>query len=424
MFSKLAVSRRQLVAWLLAFIMIVCAVPAMAKDYGQGTVNADKVLLREKANTSCDYRDRLNKGAKVTITGERGDFYRVTYGRTSGYIMKKFLTVSSAVKTGLKKDSEPVSKSVYAKTATIRALGDPPGKLSYGASGTGVEKLQRALQIKGFYKGVVDGKFGNGTRDALKAYQKKYKLDITGQADVPTIIKLFGRVLETTVQDDPRMKGITSISQIEVPRTTRRGASGKHVTALQQALKIRGFYAAPIDGSYGNKTVEAVKAFQKRHGLKVDGVAGNEVIKKLFGKNAANFTYPTEQMLWFGNENTIPKGAIFTVKDVMTGITITMKRWSGYNHLDAEPINADNTAKLKEASGGSFSWARRPILVKYNGHVYAASMNTMPHGDDTILGNNFEGHICIHFLNSKTHETNRVDAAHQNCVARAARTSW
>ena len=64
MFSKLAVSRRQLVAWLLAFIMIVCAVPAMAKDYGQGTVNADKVLLREKANTSCDYRDRLNKGAK------------------------------------------------------------------------------------------------------------------------------------------------------------------------------------------------------------------------------------------------------------------------------------------------------------------------------------------------------------------------
>ena len=187
MFSKLAVSRRQLVAWLLAFIMIVCAVPAMAKDYGQGTVNADKVLLREKANTSCDYRDRLNKGAKVTITGESGDFYRVTYGRTSGYIMKKFLTVSSSVKTGLKKDSEPVSKSVYAKTATIRALGDPPGKLSYGASGTGVEKLQRALQIKGFYKGVVDGKFGNGTRDALKAYQKKYKLDITA-ADVPTII--------------------------------------------------------------------------------------------------------------------------------------------------------------------------------------------------------------------------------------------
>ena len=100
---------------------------------------------------------------------------------------------------------------------------------------------------------MVDGKFGNGTRDALKAYQKKYKLDITGQADVPTIIKLFGRVLETTVQDDPRMKGITSISQIEVPRTTRRGASGKHVTALQQALKIRGLCRAR-DGSYGNKT--------------------------------------------------------------------------------------------------------------------------------------------------------------------------
>lgn len=415
---------RRTAAAMLAAMLLVLALPALSAEYGQGTVNADKVLLREKANITCDYYDRLNKGTKVTIVGESGDFYRVTFGKTTGYMMKKFISVSSSVKTALKKDTEPVSKSQYAKTTTIRALGDPPGKLSYGASGVQVEKLQRALQLKNVYKGVVDGKFGNGTRDALKAYQTKHKLDVTGTADVPTINKLFGRVLETNAQDDPKMKGITSVSQIDVPNTTKRGNSGKHVIALQQALKIKGYYKAPIDGSYSSKTEEAVKAFQKRTGLKQDGVAGNDVIKKLFGKNAANFTYETEQLQWFGNEGTIPKGAIFTVKDVATGVTFSVRRWSGANHLDAEPLNTDATAKLKKASGGGFSWMRRAVLVKYDGRVYAASMNTMPHGDDTIPGNNFAGHICIHFLNSKTHETNRKDAAHQNAVARAARATW
>ena len=79
---------------------------------------------------------------------------------------------------------------------------------------------------------------------------------------------------------------------------------------------------------------------------------------------------------------------------------------------------------MKSIYGGSWSWNRRPILVKYNGHVYAASMNGMPHGTTTITNNNFPGHFCIHFYGSKTHGTKRVDATHQNCVALAMHYSW
>jgi hypothetical protein len=96
-----------------------------------------------------------------------------------------------------------------------------------------------------------------------------------------------------------------------------------------------------------------------------------------------------------------------------------VKRWAGANHIDAEPLTAADTATMKSIYGGSWSWNRRAILVKYNGHVYAASMNGMPHGTTTISSNNFNGHFCIHFYNSRTHETNRVDANHQNAVARA-----
>ena len=221
------------------------------------------------------------------------------------------------------------------------------------------------------------------------------------------------------------MKGITKISQIAVPKTSDKGDRGSHVKALQQALKLKGYYKASIDSSYGEKTVEAVKTFQKASRLTDDGVAGFATIKKLFGKNAANYTLPTERLDWFAvGSSTIPKGASFTVKDVATGKTFTAKRWSGVNHLDAEPSSADDTKTVKEVFGGDWSWQRRSILVKYDGHVYAASMNGMPHGTATVDGNNFSGHFCIHFYNSRTHDTNRVDETHQNAVASAMRSTW
>ncbi len=390
-----------------------------------GTVNKDDVFFRMRADADSGYYARLNKGDKVALLDIRGEYYKVRVGNQTGYVMKQLVSVTSSVLEKFTGSVTPESTSKYAKTATISGLGDPPGNLQNGDSGTDVEKLQRALQLKRCYTGSVDGKFGAMTATALKAYQKANGLSVNGRADYPTIKKLFGRVSETTAAEDPKMKGITSISQISLPNTTARGDSGQHVTALQQALKLKGFYKPPIDGSYGDGTYQAVLSFQKQYGLSRDGEAGNATIKKLFGKDAANHRIETERLNWFnGGSSVIPKGAVFTVKDVMSGTTFTCKRWSGVNHIDAEPVDSASASKMKSAYGGSWSWARRPILVRYNGHVYAASMNGMPHGTDTISGNGFAGHFCIHFYNSRTHDTNKVDTAHQNAVLRAMGTSW
>ncbi len=409
---------------ILALMLFAQSSLALAQTYA-GTVNADKVLMRPQPNTkSSDYIDKLNKGTKITLLGIADDFYKIRYNGRTGYMMKKFITVPSATLEKLKDSSTPVSKSKYAKVTSIKALGDPPANLRYGAHGDGVEKLQRALQIKKFYSGVVDGGFGNQTKEALQAFQKKYSLPVTGVADFATISKLFGRVTQTTAADDPAMDGIKSVSQITVPNTSKKGDSGKHVKALQQALKLKGYYKAPIDSSFGNATAEAVKAYQKRVGLQADGIAGNGTIRSLFGKNAANYTIETERLDWFGGDsNVIPKGAIFTIKDISSGRTFTAKRWSGVNHIDAEPLNAGDSSTIKEIFGG-WSWARRSVLVKYNGHVYAGSINGMPHGTDTVDNNSFDGHFCLHFYKSRTHDTNSVDATHQNAVARAMNATW
>lgn len=65
--------------------------------------------------------------------------------------------------------------------------------------------------------------------------------------------------------------------------TLKKGCKGSAVKKLQEKLLARGYklpkYGA--DGSYGNETVAAVKAFQKDWGLKVDGIAGPETQKML-----------------------------------------------------------------------------------------------------------------------------------------------
>ena len=62
----------------------------------------------------------------------------------------------------------------------------------------------------------------------------------------------------------------------------RYGATGDAVKRLQQALLAGGYYTGSIDGSYGPKTLAAVKAYQKKMGLTVDGIAGPQTQGSLY----------------------------------------------------------------------------------------------------------------------------------------------
>ena len=210
------------------------------------------------------------------------------------------------------------------------------------------------------------------------------------------------------------------------------GDTGDAVKKVQKRLKTLGYYSGSIDGDYGNGTKKAVLSFQKANGLSATGNVNSNTLKKLNSSSAKKASssnsdsagQKTERLNWFnGGSKIIPKGATFKIKDCKTGKFFTVKRWSGYNHIDAEPKTASDT-KIMKSIFGHWSWKRRPILVKYNGHVYAASMNGMPHGTGTISNNNFDGHFCIHFYGSKTHGSGKVDKTHQNCVAQAMKYTW
>ena len=60
-----------------------------------------------------------------------------------------------------------------------------------------------------------------------------------------------------------------------------------HWAKIQRELKRRGFNPGPADGVPGSKTKAAVRAFQKKHRLVVDGIVGNKTYRALFGTSPA-----------------------------------------------------------------------------------------------------------------------------------------
>ncbi len=455
--ASLLIVRRTVAIALTLVILGSLSFPAAARAETVGTLTA-QVILRKSDDQDSKALQTLPDGECVTVLSISGNWYKVRYGSFTGYVLKKYVDVSN--------------QSVIANAAKITALGDAPGALYPGDEGSDVKKLQKALKILNYYSLSVDGSYGDGTSTAVALYQQAENLEADGIAGKATITAIFGSCAKnaditvsgrdadtasssssssdsgsttsstTSSSSTANDKTVSSIEEIgSAPSASKEGDSGNKVVKLQQALELLGYYSGTIDGNYGAKTVAAVKRFQKNRDMKEDGIAGASTLRVLFGTSASSTksttksstsssstkkTYTTEVLDWFADNvsSVIPKKATFTIKDVRTGKTFTAKRWSGTNHLDAEPATAEDTATLKKIFGGAWSWNRRPILILYNGHVYAASMNGMPHGTTTIDNNDFEGHFCIHFKNSKTHGTEKVDDGHQKAVTVASKAKW
>ena len=64
----------------------------------------------------------------------------------------------------------------------------------------------------------------------------------------------------------------------EVEALSKYGSRGTEVRTIQEKLKRWGYYNGSIDGIYGTQTVSAVKKFQQKNGLTVDGIAGQKTL--------------------------------------------------------------------------------------------------------------------------------------------------
>lgn len=72
------------------------------------------------------------------------------------------------------------------------------------------------------------------------------------------------------------MSGIT-----EAYALSKIGSQGQEVINIQTRLKQWDYYKYSVDGIYGWRTAEAVKSFQRKHGLTPDGICGNATLAKI-----------------------------------------------------------------------------------------------------------------------------------------------
>lgn len=93
-----------------------------------------------------------------------------------------------------------------------------------------------------------------------------------GYATSPTYISTIMSIINkyNLTQYDGVVTGCTGATAYPV---LKYGSKGEYVRELQQKLTAAG-YGLAVDGVFGPKTLEAVKAYQAEHGLAVDGKVG------------------------------------------------------------------------------------------------------------------------------------------------------
>lgn len=145
--------------------------------------------------------------------------------------------------------------------------------LRYGSSGSLVRILQQRLGGL-----TVDGSFGPKTLARLKAFQTAHHLYVDGQVG-PATWQALGGYPGTTGGSSRGDRPCT------VGATLRYGATGSAVKTVQAILGI------PADGSFGPRTLGAVKSFQSTKQLPVTGVVDTATWKAM-GCTGSGVTTP------------------------------------------------------------------------------------------------------------------------------------
>ncbi|MBQ6570228.1 MAG: peptidoglycan-binding protein [Clostridia bacterium] len=284
---------------------------------------------------------------------------------------------SGALKGTISGDDSSSSTDTTTKTTTTTKAASEA--LKYGSKGEAVTKLQKRLIELGFLSGTADGSYGNKTVEAVKSFQKQIGIKADGMAGPETQKKLYAsdapKATTTTTTTTKKTTTTTTTKKTTTTTTTKKtttttpkktttttpkktttttttakkttttsttkkttttttaktskyttlkvGDKGDPVYQLQYRLKMLGYLNTKYDGTYGNITAAAVKQFQKKAGLPVDGVATVETQEKLYSTKAP---WASEGEGVSSTENNLDAQASGTTENTSTTNTFVVLR--------------------------------------------------------------------------------------------------
>jgi peptidoglycan hydrolase-like protein with peptidoglycan-binding domain len=194
----------------------------------------------------------------------------------------EFATAQAGItdKTPLAKAAEQFNAAAVAlEMAWLQLLGDSgcltdPQQDSAAKAVTSYTKtLQQALADAGYYDAKVDGIYGPKTVAAVEALQKANGLPQTGTLDKAT---------EKALRSELAAKG-GAAAQEETASTA----------AVQQTLKLAGYWDGPVDGVWTDELTVALEKLQKDLGVKVTGTVDAATVAAVEKAIAAAGAQPT-----------------------------------------------------------------------------------------------------------------------------------
>ena len=250
--------------------------------------------------------------------------------------------------------------SALYKNGTSRgsSSGSTSGVLKNGSRGTAVADLQAKLKNKGYYSGGIDGIFGLGTENAVKAFQKANGLVADGIAGPRTIAALNQNADSNRGNVDRPSGSVEMIHWDDVDNVWPRD-SWAVIVDMDTGKRINVYRS----GGYNHADVETASA------------TDTEILKSLYG---GSFSWERRAVIVEVNGRRLAAS--------MAGMP--------HAGRDDQP----DRAMVSNRSGG-----------------YGYGQNL-----DAIKGNNMDGVFDVHFYQSRTHGTNTVDDAHQAMVKKAA----
>jgi len=146
-----------------------------------------------------------------------------------------------------------------------------------------VRQVQAALAETGHFKGEVDGLYGPVTKAAIIEFQRQNGLKQTGIPDM-ALAEYAGSSAPKAVatnRNASTLDGIIEKATAEIEPGVRPAYDRELVVKVQTALAKTGESEIDVDGIFGSQTEEAIRRFQEKHHLTVDGIPGPQFLRKL-----------------------------------------------------------------------------------------------------------------------------------------------
>lgn len=224
-------------------------------------------------------------------------------------------------------------------------------------------------------------------------------------------------LLITSTMTPALAKSVTARVNSSSAKVYKKASRSSKSVKLKKGLTLK---VTAVCGDWARVKLNGRTGYMPKKYLSISSSGSRSASKKK--SNGGGWKSKVVKMKWFrGGSNVLKKGHYGTIYDIDTGISLRIKRMGGHYHADVEPATSADTAKLLRVAGGHFSWRSEAVILKANGKYVACGINTMPHGDQTIHNNHYEGQFCLHMSGSKTHGSSEVNSNHQSSIDRAYR---